>query len=163
MNPLDRTTDLTLPESQPRACLAARCRRWRALLQSARGARGVTLFEVIIVVAILALIAGGVGVAVYPRWVEAQKKTARTNAHSIRQAAQTWRALKSDGSECPTVSRLVEDRELDSAGKTEDPWGQPYTIACSADDVTVFSIGPDKQSGTEDDIVVGPRGGGAAD
>lgn len=39
-----------------------------------------------------------------------------------------------------------------------DPWGQPYQLDYTSDEVVVVSPGPDRQGGTEDDIRVGfPR------
>ena len=130
------------------------------LAQSLRDERGVTLVEVLIVVAIMALIAGGVGFLVLPRYRESQVKTAETKARAIRAVATQYVALKSGG-DCPTVEQLVAERELDGEGKS-DPWGQIFVIACSADDIQVSSPGPDKQEGTEDDIVV-PQGDGPAE
>ncbi len=115
--------------------------------------RGVTLVEVLIVVAIMALIAGGVGFLVLPKYRDAQIKTAKTTARNIRNVATQAMALK--GGECPSVQSLIADKELDSAGDTKDPWGGPYTIKCDADDVSVSSAGPDKKEGTPDDILVG--------
>ena len=117
-----------------------------------------TLVEVLIVVAIMALIAGGVSFLVIPRYNEAKVKTATTTARNIRQVATQYVAL--NNAECPTVQTLIAERQLDSAGDTEDPWGQPYSIACSEDDITVTSPGPDKQEGTEDDIYAGSTAGG---
>ncbi len=128
--------------------------RLRAL-RKRRHRAGVTLVEVLIVVAIMALIAGGASFLILPRWKEAQVKTATTTARNIRQVTTTGVALKSGG-DCPTVQTLIAAKELDSAGDTEDPWGQPYNIVCEGDDITVTSPGPDKKDGTEDDIVVGP-------
>lgn len=116
-------------------------------------ARGVTLVEVLIVVAIMALIAGGVSFLVIPKYREAQKKNALTTARNIRQVATQYIALK--GGECPTVQTLIAERELDSAGDTKDPWGSDYTIGCADDDVTVSSPGPDGKDNTADDIVAG--------
>jgi general secretion pathway protein G len=116
--------------------------------------RGVTLVEVLIVVAIMALIAGGVSFLILPKYKEAQIKTATTDARNIRQVATQYIALRSGG-ECPTVQTLIAEKELDSSGNTEDPWGQPYKILCEGDDISVTSPGPDKQEGNEDDIVVG--------
>ncbi|MBI4702132.1 MAG: prepilin-type N-terminal cleavage/methylation domain-containing protein [Deltaproteobacteria bacterium] len=121
--------------------------------------RGVTLVEVLIVVAIMALIAGGVSIMVLPKWRQAQIDTATTTARTIKQAAAGWIALKGGGDQCPTVSTLIADKEIDPSGKTEDPWGSPYKIACTADDVIVTSPGPDKKEGTPDDIRVGPPQG----
>ena len=127
----------------------------RALVRKARrraGARGVTLIEVLIVIAIMALIAGGVGFAILPKYKQAQIDTARTNAKKIRAVAIQYIALK--GGDCPTVETLIAERELEGDG-AQDPWGKPYTILCNGDDVGVVSSGPDGQEGTEDDIAVG--------
>jgi len=118
--------------------------------------RGVTLIEVLIVVAILSLIAAGVTVAVFPKLKEAQVRTTEGNAREIRAAVNRWRGLKG-GSDCPTISQLVQDKEIDSASKTDDAWGTPYKITCTEDDVIVVSAGPDKKEGTADDISV-PKG-----
>ena len=121
-------------------------------------ARGVTLIEVLIVVAILSLIAAGVSVAVLPKFKETQIKTAQTNALEIRNAVNRWRAARG-GSECPTVSQLVQDKEIDSASKVDDPWGSQYKIQCVEDETIVTSPGPDKKENTKDDIVVPKKAG----
>ncbi|MDW8250864.1 MAG: prepilin-type N-terminal cleavage/methylation domain-containing protein [Myxococcales bacterium] len=118
--------------------------------------RGVTLIEVLIVVAILSMIAAGVTVAVLPKFKEAAVKNTETNAREIRNAVQRWRGLRG-GSDCPSISQLVQDKEIDSASKTDDAWGSPYKITCTEDDVIVSSSGPDKKEGSSDDIVV-PKG-----
>ena len=134
--------------------------RERIRLIRRAASRGVTLVEVLIVVAIMALIAGGVSFLILPKYREAQVKTATTDARNIRQVATQYMALRS-GAECPSVQTLIAEKELDSSGNTEDPWGQPYKVLCEGDDISVTSPGPDKQEGTEDDIVVGTAGGTA--
>jgi general secretion pathway protein G len=129
-------------------------------LRQLRRARGVTLFEVLIVVAILAMVAGGVAVFALPRFQDSQKKTAETGARTIRQAVQQWQAANNETS-CPTVSQLIQDKQLDSAQNTNDPWGQPYNLSCTDDEVTVISNGPDKKKGGKDDISV-PKGAAPA-
>jgi general secretion pathway protein G len=119
--------------------------------------RGVTLVEVLIVVAIMALIAGGVSFMILPKYKDAQIKTAKTSARNIRQVATQYVALNNDV-DCPSVQTLIAEKELDGSANTEDPWGQPYEIICEGDDITVISSGPDKQEGSEDDIVVGTVG-----
>ncbi|RYE76529.1 MAG: type II secretion system protein, partial [Myxococcales bacterium] len=118
--------------------------------------RGVTLIEVLIVVAILSMISAGVVVAVLPKMKDASIKTTENNAREIRSAIQRWRGLRG-GTDCPTISQLVQDKEIDSASKTEDAWNSPFKIACSEDDVVVSSPGPDKKDNTADDILV-PKG-----
>jgi general secretion pathway protein G len=112
-------------------------------------ARGVTLFEVLIVVAILAMIAGGVAFFALPQFNKAKKDTAMGAARVVRQAASQWRATNNE-TDCPSISQLVQDKLLDPGQNTADPWGQPFAISCSDEDVTVVSNGPD-------DIVV-PQG-----
>lgn len=130
----------------------------QSLLDSMRwlgraGQRGVTLVEVLIVVAIIAMVAGGVAVFALPKFREAQIKTAETGARTIRQAIQSWQATSNETT-CPTVSQLVQEKQLDSATNTNDPWGQPYTLTCTDDEIIVISSGPDKKKGTKDDISV---------
>ena len=129
-----------------RQALLARLRRLRTT-------RGVTLFEVLIVVAILAMVAGGVAVFALPKFQEAQKKTAESGARVMRQAVQGWQAANNETS-CPTVSQLIQDKQLDSGQNTNDPWNMAYSLTCTDDEVTVTSSGPDKKKGTKDDIAV---------
>jgi general secretion pathway protein G len=120
----------------------------------------VTLFEVMIVVAILAMVAGGVAVFALPKFKESQIKSAETGARVIRQAVQHWQVANSE-STCPTISQLMQEKHLDPGQNTNDPWGQAYGMSCADDDVTVVSMGPDKKKGTKDDISV-PKGAGAS-
>lgn len=118
--------------------------------------RGVTLVEVLIVVAIIAMVASGVAVFALPKYKQAQISSAETGARVIRGAIQNWQRVNNEVS-CPTISQLVQEKELDSATTTEDPWAQPYILQCTDDDVIVASNGPDKKHGTPDDIRV-PKG-----
>jgi general secretion pathway protein G len=122
-------------------------------LRRLRRSRGVTLFEVLIVVAILAMVASGVAVFALPRFQDSQRKTAESGARTIRMAVQQWQAANNETS-CPTISQLIQDKQLDSGQNTNDPWGQAYTLNCSDDEVTVLSNGPDKKKSTKDDITV---------
>jgi general secretion pathway protein G len=131
--------------------LRERCERLRRSLKVRP--RGVTLFEVLIVVAILAMVAGGVAAFALPKFKEAQKSQAETGARVVRTAIQQWQAANNE-STCPTISQLVQEKHLDPGQSTNDPWSQPYTFVCSDDDVMVISSGPDKKKGTKDDISV---------
>lgn len=113
--------------------------------------RGVTLIEILIVLAIVGLIAGGVAVVAVPKYQEAQKKQAQTDARTIHPAAEKYR-VDHPGEPCPTVELLREKKELSAASKITDPWDTPYKILCGDDDIAVLSMGPDKKEGTADDI-----------
>jgi general secretion pathway protein G len=119
------------------------------------GRRGVTLVEVLIVVAIIALISGGVGIAALKYWDGAQRRSAETNARTIRGAVKSW-WLDHDRASCPGVGDLIASGTLDRDSARVDPWGEPWEVACVDDEVTVASAGRDRRLGTEDDIRIPP-------
>ena len=124
---------------------------WRTARR--RLARGVTLVEVLIVVAIIGMVAGGAAVFALPRYREAQIRSAETWARTIRAAIQNWQAASNETG-CPTVSQLVQEKHLDPGTSTKDPWNQEFTLNCTEDEVFVLSNGPDKKKGTKDDIQI---------
>lgn len=113
--------------------------------------RGVTLVEVLIVVAIMAVIAGGATIMVFPRLKEARIKNAIIGCGTVKKAAELH--LNMGGGEgCPTIADLVSAKMLDGS-KTDDPWGKPYKIVCAeGGDIKVVSAGNDKQDNTADDV-----------
>jgi general secretion pathway protein G len=114
-------------------------------------ARGVTLIEILIVLAIVGLIAGGVAVVAVPKYQESQKNQAKIDARTIHPVAEKYR-VDHPGEPCPTVELLRDKKELSAASKITDPWDTPYKIICGDEDVSVQSLGPDKKEGTNDDI-----------
>ena len=122
--------------------------------------QGVTLVEVLIVVAIIAMVAGGVAVFALPKYKEAQIKSAETGARIVRTAVQQWQAANNEIT-CPTISQLVQEKQLDPGQSTKDSWNQDFSLNCTDDEVIISSNGPDKKKGTKDDIVV-PKGLGTA-
>ncbi|EYF02921.1 type II secretion system protein [Chondromyces apiculatus] len=114
--------------------------------------RGVTLVEVLIVVAIMAVIAGGATYLVFPEYKKARIKTSVVGATTIKQAAEVYRELESMSDACPTIQDLVSGKKID-ASKTDDPWGMPYRIKCEdGGDIRVYSNGNDRKEGTPDDV-----------
>jgi len=117
--------------------------------------RGVTLVEVLIVVAIIALVSAGVAVAAFPYWERARVKSASTNARNLRGAVKSW-WIEHDPSVCPDISQLVQDQALDRDSPRTDPWGKPWRIECVEHDITILSDGSDRTAGTSDDIRIPP-------
>jgi general secretion pathway protein G len=115
-------------------------------------AQGVTLVEVLIVVAIMAMLAGGVAFALLPKFGDTQNKVAIQGATEIRRMVQTYQIDK--GSDCPSVSQLRKEGLMDKAGTSADPWGSPYQIRCEDNEIYVLSLGKDKKKGTPDDLEV---------
>lgn len=116
-----------------------------------RLARGVTLVEVLIVVAIMAVIAGGATLLVFPQFKKAKIDNAVIGAGVIKQAAELYMNMDAVDESCPTVKDLVQSKKIDSQ-KTDDPWGKPYKIVCEEGDIRVVSSGADRQDGTPDDV-----------
>lgn len=141
------------PKQRSRLEKAAMDARISRVRRQHRLERGVTLIEVMIVVVILGLIAGGVAVAVFPKFKEAQVKTTKTSAMELRRATEMWRGLHASD-QCPTLEQLRTDKALDTASKLTDAWDVPFKITCEDDETIVQSNGPDKKEGTADDIRV---------
>ena len=114
--------------------------------------RGVTLVEILIVLAIIAMIAGGVAVVAVPKLEQARVDTTKTNLRVLLPAAEMYRSNNSG--ECPTVTMLQQKKEISSTSETKDPWGTNYKIICDEDETRVVSFGKDKKENTPDDIVM---------
>lgn len=117
--------------------------------------RGVTLVEMLIVVAIMALVAGGVGVAALNSWGEAQVKTTAANARTIRGAVKAW-WIDHDRGQCPGIDELVSAGTLDRDSPRSDAWGESWRLECNDGEITVLSSGRDRRPGTADDIRIPP-------
>ncbi len=111
---------------------------------------GFTLIEIMIVITIFAMMAGGVAVALLPQLEKARLKTTKTDAQGLRSAVMLYVADNPRG--CPTVEDLVTERYLDRTRRTADAWDTPFQITCEDGDISVVSAGPDLQFNTEDDI-----------
>jgi len=86
-----------------------------------RQRRGVTLIEVLIVVAIMALVSAGVAVAALRYYAIAKERTARTDALAVREAVKAWWFMN-ESTACPTMTELVTAGVLDATSPSKDPW-----------------------------------------
>jgi len=115
---------------------------------------GFTLLEIMVVLAIIALLAGGVGAAVFRNFKKAQVSTARLRVKAARDA--TAQFMIDNSSTCPHgIEDLVSQKYLDR-NNAKDPWGKELVFHCPGtqdpDSADISSTGPDKQEGTPDDI-----------
>lgn len=128
--------------------------RRRASVARRRGrTRGMTLVEIMVVVAIIGMIMGAVAVGAMSQLQKAKKKNTQMIIHNVQEALVHYATDNTDS--CPkSLSELVSQKYLTKEPK--DDYGQPLMYACpsthGSDSADVWSKGPDKQDGTADDI-----------
>ena len=131
--------------------------------QSLRNCRsGMTLMEIIIVVALL----GTLGVYLITNLTQtadtAKIDQAKLAIGNVRQALQLYRVhLKKFPSTDEGLAALLEntgDRRwrgpyLDDANKLIDPWDMEFEYESNGRDYKIISAGPDMEIGSEDDVI----------
>jgi len=137
-----------------RAWLARALRGGRGTLRGSRPDAGFTLLEIMVVLAIIALLAGGVGAAVFKNYKKAQVSTAKLRVKAARDATAQY--MMDNTSNCPRgIDDLVSQKYLDRSN-AKDPWGKELIFHCpgtnDTDSADISSAGPDRQEGTGDDI-----------
>ncbi len=135
---------------EPREAAHEQARRLRAQ-------RGFTLLEMLIVLALLALIMGlVVGPQVYDMFAEGQEKVAQTEVKSLQNQSYIRWQMKNPGKQCP--DSMDELAKLAGKKEAKDPWGRAYIMRCGdqapegSNGLGILSVGPDGKEGTDDDI-----------
>ncbi len=118
-----------------------------------RGDAGMTLIEIMIVLALISLVAATIGVTVFNNYKKGQTRVAKTQVSEVIGAVQQY--MMDNNNNCPQgIEELVSQKFLKKDHK--DPWGKPFSLKCPGeqdpDGVDVTSSGPDKAEGSEDDI-----------
>ena len=110
-----------------------------------------TLIEIMVVVAIVSLLMGGIGVVAFQRFQDAQQDTARNNA--VQQAQLVEQYMLQKRGKCPKSWQDLKAAGI-SGKVVKDPWGNDFILKCPGEHGTadVSSAGPDGEPGTEDDI-----------
>ena len=119
--------------------------------------RGMTLLEIMIVLAILALVMGlVVGPRVMKMFGESKVDIARATVKKFAfEAYPSWAAAHPDKS-CP--DRIEDLNEYMNGKDAKDPWNNPYKMLCGqqlppgAKGIAVMSSGEDGKDGTTDDV-----------
>jgi general secretion pathway protein G len=116
-----------------------------------KGSRGMTMVEILVVLAIIGLIVGGVAIVAFGQLSGAQDDTAKNEVVQIEQASEMYMIQKKG--KCP---KSVQDLKAGGVLKRvkKDPWGTAYQIKCPGEhsDLDVSSAGKDKEFGTADDV-----------
>jgi general secretion pathway protein G len=114
---------------------------------------GMTLIEIMVVVAIIGLMMGTVGVVAFNKYQKAKLTNAKQVVSNVKQALVHYAMENKDP--CPKdLKELKAQKQIDKDPK--DPWGEELIFKCpgehDADGGDVVSKGPDRKLGTEDDI-----------
>jgi general secretion pathway protein G len=138
-----------VPEDQTEASVVGRV----STAHKRSGESGMTLMEIMIVFALIALIMGAVGVGAFNYFKKGQVKTARIQVNEIMQKAQQY--MMDNSNECPkSMDDLVAQKYMPRRQK--DPWNKDFIIRCpgqiNTEGIDVISLGPDGTEGTADDI-----------
>lgn len=121
--------------------------------------RGLTLLEIMIVIAILGLV---MGLFVVPKLMDmfgsSRKEIAKIAVDQFaNKDANAWAMTAGKGKSCPESLSEITGQP---AEKLLDPWDSPYLFFCGPDlpagvkvPYAAKSLGPDKKDGTDDDIM----------
>lgn len=130
----------------------------------ARGRRGFTLVEVLIVLAIIALMGALVGTNVIGELFRSQRQKAELDIETLKQAVKLyqtteygklpqesdWPDFLFEGSKNHKDSYIDVDRYENR--QVNDPWGNPYIYRkLSSSEFEIVSLGMDGQPGGEGD------------
>lgn len=118
---------------------------------------GMTLLEIMIVLAILALVMGLiVGPRVMKMFAESKTDIARLTVKKFADEAFPQWARSHPDKGCP--DKIEDLAEYMNKNDTKDPWGSEYKLFCppnlpaGAKGIAITSPGEDKKEGTSDDL-----------
>ena len=121
---------------------------------------GFTLMEIMLVLIIMAAVAGIVAMNVLPQQDRANKRAAvaqigifkgmiSTYRFEVGQLPEKLEDLHVQPTNLPDPTKWLQ---LSDKPIPNDPWNQPYEYKLSGDTYDLRSMGIDRQSGTEDDV-----------
>jgi len=123
--------------------------------RAARGTEGFSLIELMVVIAIIAMLATAVGVGMFGALDDANVAKAKAEISSFKTALIAYKiTFKKLPSSTEGLNALVNNSKknfLDSTAVPMDPWGNPYVYTLVGGNVfTIVSYGADGTAGGTD-------------
>ncbi len=129
-------------------------------LRQLRRQRAFTLLEIMLVLVIIAAIAGIAVFNISSFQERAFRRTATADINVMKTMLDSYRL---EVGSYPTQLSALYEKPSDLADTTKwmqiskkpiqpDPWGRPYEYTLNGADFELRSLGPDGQSGNEDDV-----------
>jgi general secretion pathway protein G len=123
--------------------------------RAARGNKGFSLIELMVVIAIIAMLATAVGVSMFSAVDDANKAAAQAQISNFKTALVGYKiAFKKLPSTSEGLNALVNNSKknfLDSDEVPLDPWGNPYVYTLEGgNNFVIVSYGADGTSGGSD-------------
>lgn len=141
----------------------------RSLNSVPKAERGFTLIEILVAVAIMAMLAGAAIPVASKALSSAARKATREELVQVGAAAQEYfrdtnqspkkvldleRKSKAPGWAGPYVSGAMQDPLATTSPYTTDAWSREYRAKVSGDVLTITSAGPDASFDTDDDVKI---------
>ena len=152
---------LTMIDTAQQAHTAAQPAQLRSIRHLRRlRRRAFTLLEIMLVLVIIAAIAGIAVVNIGSFQEKAFRRTAAAEISTIKTMLDSY---KLEVGSYPTQLSALYEKPSDLADPTKwmkiskepikpDPWGRPYEYTLNGAEFELRSLGPDGQSGNEDDV-----------
>lgn len=113
-----------------------------------RKQRGMTLIEIMVVIAILGMLSAAVAVKVLDHLKRAKVEVARLDIHQMSNGLKLY--FTRHGAFPRELKALETDRMVERV--RNDPWGNPYLYMLEGGEPVLTSFGPDGAAGGGDDI-----------
>lgn len=121
-----------------------------------RSERGMTLVEIMIVITIMASVAGVVGYFVFGALDTANERTAQMEIGQLSQMVETYYMTNTPSQLPDSLEQLTEGHSPLTEEVPTDPWGNDYVYNRHGErDFEIFSPGADGVEGTELDVYAG--------
>jgi len=126
--------------------------------RGSRGERGMTLIEIMVVIAIIGIVMSAVGYGVMNYLAEAKVDAARVSIEKIASVLEMYYARHDEYPNDLTELTKAAGKSKRAALKKsdmKDPWKKKWLYSVDADSFKLCSSGPDKKDNSDDDICHG--------